>query len=137
MLITDHPIKKLSDPRAVADIFREILASEHEVDRDKEHFWVVGLDRKNSIKYIDLVSLGALGHAIVHPRETFRLAIMRAVNTILVAHNHPSGDAGPSQEDFRLTETLKKSGEIIGISLIDHVIIGDNSYHSFRENGYL
>lgn len=75
MIIKEHTRKQLSDPEAVAEIFREILAAEDEIDRDKEHFWVVGLDVKNGVRYIDLVSLGVLGHTVVHARETFSQAI--------------------------------------------------------------
>ncbi len=138
MIARENVRRRLSDPKAVAEVFREILAAEDELDRDKEHFWGVGLDRKNGIKYIDLVSLGTLGHTVVHPRETFRPAIrMGGINAILCAHNHPSNDTTPSGEDIRLTEILKKAGEVVGIELLDHVIVGANGHTSMRDLGFL
>lgn len=137
MIIKEHARKRLSDPKAVADIFREILAAEDEIDRDKEHFWVVGLDVKNGVKYIELVSLGVLAHTVVGCRETYRRAIVMAAHGILCCHNHPSNDTTPSGEDLRLTEMLKKAGDIIGIALLDHVIVGANGYTSLRDMGYV
>ena len=118
----------------VAKIFRAILAAENEVDQDKEHFWSVGLNSINNIKYIELVSLGVLNMNFVHPREVFRLAILKAVNSIVVCHNHPSGAAQPSKEDEALTTQLVEAGKIIGITVIDHIIIGNENQYSFADN---
>jgi DNA repair protein RadC len=101
-----------------------LLAAEHETDRDKEHFWAIGLTTKNLVKYIELVSLGTLSTAIIHPRETYRMAVMQAAAHLVVAHNHPSGDPTPSHEDIAITQRLQAAGDIIGIELLDHVIIG-------------
>ncbi len=107
----------------VAEIFDTILKSEDEIDREKEHFWVIGLDAQNIIKYIELVSLGTLNSCLVHPREVFRLAILKAVAGIIILHNHPSGNVSPSNEDINVKERIKQAGEIIGITLMDSIII--------------
>ncbi len=95
---------KLSEPKNsirgaqdVAEILYAVLKSEDEIDREKEHFWAI--DAKNTIKYIELVSLGTLNACLVHPREVFRLAVIKAVAGIIIIHNHPSGNLSPSQED--------------------------------------
>ena len=120
----------------VAKIFRAILAAESEVDRDKEHFWSVGLTTINNIKYIELVSLGVLNMNFVHPREVFRLAILKAVDSIIVCHNHPSGAVQPSPQDEQITTQLVEAGKIIGITVIDHIIIGNgvDGQYSFADN---
>jgi len=124
----------VSKPENVCKIFNEILNTENEVDRDKEHFWVMGLTARNSVKYIELVSLGILNASIVHPRETFRTAIMQGISSLILCHNHPSGDTMPSDDDNKLTKRLKDAGKILGIELLDHMIISDNSSYSFSSN---
>jgi DNA repair protein RadC len=131
--------KQISDASAVADVLRSILAAGNEVDRDKEHFWVIGVTASNIISYVELVSLGILTNSLVHPREIFRMAIMKAVASIIVGHNHPSGTPAPSREDKEITERLKEAGNILGIKLLDHVVIGNNNekYFSFCRNKLL
>ncbi|MCX5810797.1 MAG: JAB domain-containing protein [Proteobacteria bacterium] len=91
MLIKIKEKIDIKAPGNVAEMFQKILAAENEIDRDKEHFWTVGINANNTIKYIELVSLGTLESSLVHSRETFRLAILKAASRIVVAHNHPSG----------------------------------------------
>ena len=100
-----------------------------------EHFLVLLLNTKNRIITIQQVSEGSLTSAVVHPREVYAPAIVAHAAAILVAHNHPSGDPYPSIDDKSLTSTLSKAGDIIGIPLVDHLIIGDGHYYSFKENG--
>ena len=138
MIIAEHTKQKVTNAEAVESILRPILESEHEVDREKEHFWVIGLNTKNRVKYIDLVSLGTLNATLTSPREVFRLAIMNAIDRLIVAHNHPSNDTEPSPEDLRMTKTLVDAGKIIGINVLDHVIIGnDSGYYSMTGNGQI
>lgn len=122
--------KTLTKPDEVAEIVRAILKSESEIDRDKEHLWVLGLNAVNKIAYIDLVSLGCLDSTIVMPREVFRLAIMKAVKSIIVAHNHPSGNKIPSNDDEEVFTRLRRAGEIIGIKVLDLVIVTDTDFTS-------
>ncbi len=129
----------VSNPEALATIFHNVLAFEGIVDQDKEHFWVVGLSSRNAIQYAELVSLGTLNTSLVTPRETFRFAIMKAVASIILCHNHPSGDPEPSDDDLKITRKLVESGKILGIEVIDHIIIGNKNpgYYSLREKGLI
>ena len=129
--------KKMRCSEDVVEIFKTVLQAESELDQDKEHFWVMGLNTKNTIKFIELISLGSLSSAIVHPRETFRLACIKAVASIVAVHNHPSGDPAPSQDDIELTSRLKQSGDILGIKMLDHIIIGDTGHFSFVDQKML
>jgi len=130
--------KKISSPKDIAEIFMAILKTESEADRDKEHFWILGLTTRNSIKYIELVSLGTLDMTLVHPREVFRVAIMQASSQIMMAHSHPSGFAEPSEEDFKITDELAKAGDILRIKVLDHIIITANGdYYSFKNKGHI
>ena len=124
-------------PGNVAEIFQKILATENEIDRDKEHFWAVGINANNTIKYIELVSLGTLESSLVHSRETFRFAISKAASRIVVAHNHPSGTLAPSEEDIKITKRLVDAGDIIGIKVLDHVIVTKGGFTSLKEQGYI
>lgn len=100
---------------------------------DREHFVVLHLDGKNSIIAKETVSIGSLNQAIVHPREVFKAAVHNGSAALILIHNHPSGDPTPSPEDRGITQRLRAAGEIIGIKVLDHIVIGDRSYHSFVE----
>ncbi|HSQ89228.1 RadC family protein [Romboutsia sp.] len=100
----------------------------------QEIFKVVFLNTKNEIISDVDVSKGTLNSSLVHPREVFREAIKRSTNKIILMHNHPSGNIEPSNEDKSVTSRLIKCGELIGIEVIDHIIIGDGLYFSFKEN---
>ncbi len=137
-MIVSEKKKTICCSKDVFEVLLSLLNFEQEHDREKEHFWILGLNTKNVIQYADLVSLGSLSASIVHPRETFRLAVMKATANIIIGHNHPSGDTQPSQEDILLTKRLSQAGEILGINVLDHVIIGgEGKYFSFRDNGLL
>jgi DNA repair protein RadC len=129
---TEQPI---NNPSRAASIFRAILRAECPVDQDKEHFWVMGLTTRKTIKYIELVSLGTLKTAPVSPREVFRFAIMQGVDSIIVCHNHPSGDLAPSFDDVAISNKLIDAGRILGIEMLDHVIIAGNSDTSVINRG--
>ncbi len=100
----------------------------------KEHFVVISLNTKSQILAIDTIFIGTLTSSLVHPRETLEAAIRRHAAAFIVAHNHPSGDPDPSDEDTKVTKLLFEAGKIMGINMLDHLIIGRNSYFSFREN---
>ena len=134
MTIKTKKIKIMSS-KDLAPILMDILKLENRVDQDKEHIWTIGLDVRNKIKYIELVSLGILSSAVAHPREIFRTAILQAVATIIVVHNHPSGDTTPSDVDDNLTNRLRSAGEILGIDLLDHIIISDKEFFSYADSG--
>jgi DNA repair protein RadC len=125
----------IKNDSSVAGLLQSILRTESPIDRDKEHFWTVGLNTRNVVKYIDLTSLGTLNASLVHPREVFRLAVMQGIASIIIGHNHPSGSTEPSEEDLRITRRLVEAGKILGIEILDHVIIADNTYLSFKATG--
>ncbi|MDA8421827.1 MAG: DNA repair protein RadC [Nitrospiraceae bacterium] len=106
-------------------------------DAKKEIFRCALLDTKNKIIREEIVSMGSLTASIVHPRDTFKAAIRESAAAVIFIHNHPSGDSKPSQEDILLTRRLVQAGEVIGIQVLDHIIIGDNSHFSFRDNGLI
>jgi DNA repair protein RadC len=108
-------------------------------DVDREHFVVIMLDQKNKVIGINTVSIGSLTASIVHPREVWKAPILSNAAAIILAHNHPSGQPQPSQEDRVLTVRLVAAGKLLGISVVDHVIIGDgtSSYFSFADENLL
>jgi DNA repair protein RadC len=128
---------EVRNPESVATVLQSIIRTESHTDRDKEHFWTVGLNTRNVVKYVDLVSLGTLNASLVHPREVFRLAIMKGTASIILGHNHPSGDVQPSEEDLRITRRLVDAGRILGIEVLDHIIIAKTHHLSFKEQGLI
>jgi len=100
----------------------------------KEHFLVVSLDNRNQIINVDLVSVGSLTNSLVHPRETFEVAIKNHAAQIILCHNHPSQEEKPSEEDIFLTKKLVEAGKILGIEVIDHLIITKKTFFSFAQN---
>ena len=125
------PLEKihLSCPQDVADFLMPRLRY-----AAKEQFVVILLNNKNKVIGTEVVSEGSLSSSIVHPREVYAPAILHHAAAIMVAHNHPSGDPKPSTEDTEVTRMLARSGKVLGIPMIDHVIIGDGNYYSFLEN---
>ncbi|OGW34300.1 MAG: hypothetical protein A2010_00225 [Nitrospirae bacterium GWD2_57_9] len=106
-------------------------------DLKKEVFKCVMLDTKNRVIRDEEVSAGSLSASIVHPRETFKAAIRESAAALIFIHNHPSGDTRPSQEDILLTRRLVQAGEVLGIRVLDHIIVGDGLHFSFRDNGLM
>jgi DNA repair protein RadC len=130
--------EKVSSPEIVAKIFKTILDSESDMDKDKEHFWVMGLKSNNRVKFIELVSVGILNASLVHPREVFRPCIIRPVASIIIVHNHPSGDTAPSNEDKIITRRLVEVGLLLDLPIIDHLVLGDDGdYYSFKEESLI
>jgi DNA repair protein RadC len=103
----------------------------------KEYFKIMLLDTKNNVKKVSEISVGSLNSSIVHPREVFYEAVVNLASSIILVHNHPSGDCEPSHEDIVLTNRLDESGKILGIRVLDHIIIGDGVYFSFKEEGLI
>lgn len=123
---------KISEPSTIANLYMDEMRY-----LQKEHFRVVLLDTKNQIIVTEEISVGTLNASIVHPRDVFRAAIKRNANSIILIHNHPSGDPTPSNEDINITKRLLEAGNLIGIKVLDHIIIGDNKYISFREKNII
>ena len=119
----------IDGPETVARLVAPLLA-----DADAEKMVVLTLSTKNFVNAAHVVSVGALDASIVHPREIFKLAVLSNAAAIVIAHNHPSGDTTPSRADIAVTERLVKAGEILGIAVLDHLIIG-TGYRSLRREG--
>jgi len=105
--------------------------------RDKEHFLALALSTKNSLLKVIEVSVGSLNASIVHPRELFKECVMVSAASVVVCHQHPSGDPTPSGADIQLTRRLMKAGDVLGIELLDHIVIGGNSHSSLRDLGLM
>lgn len=126
----EYLTKAVSNSQTVYSLFSFL---QHE---SKEHFIVLHLDAKNKILCIDRVSVGTMMSSVVHPREVFKTALLSSATAVILLHNHPSGDPNPSRDDISLTAKLQQAGELMGIVVLDHVIIGDG-YISLKEKGYL
>jgi DNA repair protein RadC len=125
------PVEKihLSCPQDVAEFLMPRLR--YSV---KEQFIVILLNGKNKVVGTEVISEGSLSSSVVHPREVYASALLHHAAAIMVAHNHPSGDPKPSDEDREITSLLAQSGKVLGIPLVDHIVIGDGTYYSFLEN---
>lgn len=132
-----HQKVRVNTCLVVFGIMKGILRSKTPFDRDKEHFWVILLNRRNTIKFIDLVSIGSMTGTIAVPREVFRMAIHKAAASIIIVHNHPSGEVEPSESDKLITRQLRDAGKIIQIELMDSIIISEEGFYSFANSGEL
>jgi len=135
-MILSREKTELSNPQAVSEHIGKILRRLDRLDRDKEHFFVISLNTKNRVKFVELVSIGTATTSLVHPREVFRRCIIRGASAAIVCHNHPSGESEPSEEDINITKRLVEAGKIIGIEILDHVIIGQR-WSSMKEKGII
>jgi len=135
-MILSREKTELSTPQAVSEHIRKILWKLDRLDRNKEHFFLISLNTRNKVKFVELVSIGTVSASLVHPREVFRRSIIRGATSVIICHNHPSGDAEPSEEDISITRRLIEAGKIIGIEVLDHVIIGTKSV-SMKEKGII
>ena len=122
----------IKNPQSVVKAIRASIK-----DKAKEHFKLILLDTRNKIIGISTISIGTLNASLVHPREIFKEAIIHNSASVVLAHNHPSGDPEPSDEDLTITKRLVKSGKILGIEVIDHIIIGKTGFSSFKERGLI
>ena len=127
----EYPDVNISFPQTVADLVAKYVGTP-----DREMFIVLAVNVRNKITGIHTVSVGSLDTSIVHPREVFKFAILANASSIIVAHNHPSGDTTPSSDDIELTKRLKQASEILAIDLLDHIVLGhDGEYLSFKSRG--
>jgi DNA repair protein RadC len=118
-------------PRDIARMFMDEMK-----DYDREHFKAAFLNTKNQIIKVVTVSIGSLNASIVHPREILKPAIAASAASIVLVHNHPTGDPTPSREDVEFTRRFAKCGELIGIELLDHIVIGADRFQSLKEAGH-
>ncbi|MGH7163739.1 MAG: RadC family protein, partial [Planctomycetota bacterium] len=124
--------EQFANPRQIFDHYHAVLR-----DKKREMFLVVLLDARHRILREEVVSEGSLTSSIVHPRDVFAPAVRESAGAVVLVHNHPSGDPRPSDEDVAVTRRLVHASELLGIRVLDHVIVGDGAYASFKEAGLL
>lgn len=122
----------ISSPEHVRDLLSDRFRYE-----EKERFFSIMLNTKNKVLGIEEISVGSLNSSIVHPREVFKTAVRKSAASIIVAHNHPSGDPAPSREDVEVTRRLCEAGRLLGVELLDHVIFGDGEILSMKQKGLM
>lgn len=124
--------QKIESPEDVYNLLKNNLTA-----KKKEHFKLISLDSRNCLICIDNISVGTLTANLVHPREVFASAIANRAAQIILAHNHPSGDPEPSEDDLKITKRLVETGKILGIEVVDHIIITKTGFSSFKEKGLM
>jgi len=124
--------------RCSQDVERLARSIFETLDADKEHFVLLAMNNKNKVNGFKVVSTGSLTASLVHPREVWRAALHLCAAAVVFVHNHPSGDPAPSQEDQEITRRLKETGDVLGIRVLDHVVLGDDGrFFSFSDRGLL
>ena len=123
---------KIVNAESVFNYYKNVLK-----DKKQEYFYCIYLDTKNNIIKDKMLFKGTINESLVHPREVFKEAYLLSASSIICIHNHPSGNTNPSKNDEMLTKQLKKCGELLGIKVLDHIIISNNSYFSFLEKGLI
>ena len=141
MLAAFELAKRINTPAELVNVSHptdvvRLLMPEYRL-KQQEHLVVLCLDTKNNITHQQVVSQGSLNAAIIHPREIFRVAVEQCAASVILAHNHPSGDPAPSQEDITATQHIVNAGRMMQIPCLDHVILGDGVYVSLKEEGHI
>jgi len=126
-----NPTTRYNSPSQIYETFKFLM------QETKEIFLSLHLDGKNQIICCDVVSVGSLNQTIVHPREVFKTALLSNAAAIILVHQHPTGDPTPSREDIEITKRLVRAGDVLGIRVLDHCIVGQDDYVSFVEKGLL
>lgn len=127
-----HDKKYIEGTDDVFSIMQRILKRENKIDRDKEHFWIIGMNQAGFILYIELIALGTVRSVPIEPMNVFRVAVMKNATRVIAVHNHPAGTLAPSDADKEITDRLIQVGRILNIALVDHLIITPENYISFR-----
>ena len=123
--------------RASEDVDRIARSIYGMLDADKEHFLLLAMNNKNRINGFKVISTGSLTASLVHPREVWRAALHLCAAAVVFVHNHPSGEPQPSQENIELTRRLKETGDVLGIRVLDHVVLGNERFFSFSDRGMI
>ena len=135
--LTEQERIKVLNSDDIYGIMQRILMREQVIDRNREHFWVIGLENNNRILFIELISLGTVNKTLVEPMEVFSFALQKRAVKIILCHNHPSGELQPSEADKDISDRLIQVGIIVDTEVIDHLIISAKSYLSFKDVGLL
>ena len=135
--LTEEQKIKVRNSLGVFTIMKEILMRENDIERDHEHVWCVCLSPDNTILNIELVSLGAINETILQPMQVFRIAILKGAVRLIMVHNHTVDDLRPSEADKDTTDRMIQVGKIVNIEVLDHLIITENRYYSFKDKGLM
>lgn len=130
-MLEEDLLPAVKSPRDVANQVTEIRKHR------KENFVVLYLNARNQVIHKETISIGTLNASLVHPREVFQPAVAKSAASLVLAHNHPSGDTSPSEDDIEITRRMVKAGEIMGIDVLDHVIVSERDYRSLKEEGLM
>jgi DNA repair protein RadC len=114
-----------------------VIQSMQPFDQGKEHLFAIGVNRAFRILYLDWISMGSVSGTVAEPREVFRTAVLQGASSLILVHNHPSGNFKPSNEDKKVTETMVNAGKILHINVVDHIIVSSDGYYSFADEGEL
>lgn len=135
--LTESQKIKILNSEDVYSIMQKVLLRENKIDRNKEHFWVIGLAANYQILYIELISLGTVNKTLVDPMEVFSIALQKRSVRVILVHNHPSGELTPSEADKELTDHLYQVGKFLNVPVLDHLIITEKEYYSFLDSELL
>lgn len=128
---------KILNSDDIYSVMQRILMRENKIDRNKEHFWIIGLAQNNRILYIELVSLGTVKATLIEPMEIFSIALQKRTVKIILVHNHPSKEVKPSEADTDITDRLIQVGKFLNVPVLDHLIISEKTYYSFADTGLI
>jgi DNA repair protein RadC len=122
---------KILNSDDVYSIMQQVLLRENKIDRNKEHFWIIGMAQSNKILYIELISMGTVTSTLVEPMEVFSIALQKRTVKIILVHNHPSGELMPSEADKDVTDRLLQVGLFLNVPILDHLIITERATTAF------
>jgi DNA repair protein RadC len=125
---------QIKSAEEVAKVFQDLLNLEDKIGREREHFYVMHLDARHKVKMVELVCVGVVNNVRMRVTEVFRRAVIENSVSIIVAHNHPSGDTEPSSDDNNFTSRLKEAGDLLGVVMVDHVVFTEDKYYSYRDS---
>jgi len=137
MIVLRDLHKSVTRPGDAFKPLQKWFSHKDRIERDKEHALVMMLNIRNHVTAVDLVGIGILNANLLHAREVYRRAISFGAAQIILAHNHPSEDCTPSEEDIEVTKRLSEAGMVIGIELIDHIVFARHGFYSFKDHGLL
>lgn len=125
----------IKDSEDIYGIMKRVLKRENKFSRQQERFWLVGLDHKQSLKFVELVALGKFNMVNIEPVELFHLAVLKQCKSLILVHSHPDGNVTPSEKDIETTQYLYIAAKVLKIKLIDHLVISETTYYSFLKKG--
>lgn len=127
------PKKAISHPAQLADLMFEVYKNNTELESYREQLYLIGLNTRNVILFVELISMGTINETLISSREIFKTALIKNAVGIVIVHNHPSGDAAPSTADIESTKKIVSAGKLLEIAVLDHIIISGNQYASLKQ----